>query len=147
MGKDVLGQGLADGHEHGGPNDAVEADDVLTHDVELRGPAIGQLGTRLVGVDTVADGRHIVEQRVKPYIGHMALVKRNLDAPVKARATHGKVVEAALDKAANLVHAERRLDKVGVLVIELEKLVLEGGKLKEVGLLLHALKRTVAVGA
>ena len=68
MGKDVLGQGLADGHEHRGPNDAVEADDVLTHDVELRGPAIGQLGTGLVGVDTVADGRHIVEQRIEPHV-------------------------------------------------------------------------------
>ena len=120
MGKDVLGQGLADGHEHGGPNDAVEADDVLTHDVELRGPAIGQLGTRLVGVDTVADGRHIVEQRIEPHVGHVALVKRDLNAPVKARAAHGKVVKAALDKATHLVHAERRLDKVGVLVIELE---------------------------
>ena len=125
----------------------MEADDILTHNMELRGPAIGQLGTGLVGIDTVADSRHIVEQRVKPYIGHMALVKRNLDAPVKARATHGKVVEAALDKAANLVHAERRLNKIGVLVIELEQLVLESGKLKEVGLLLHALERTVAIGA
>ena len=147
VGKDVLGQGLANGHEHGGPNDAVKADDVLTHDVELRGPAIGQLGTRLVGVDTVADGRHIVEQRIEPHVGHVTLVKRDLDAPVKARTAHGKVIKAALDKAAYLIHTERRLDKVGVLVIELEQLVLEGGKLKEVGLLLHALKRTVAVGA
>ena len=147
MGKDVLGQGFADGHEHGGPNDAVEADDVLAHDVELRGPAIGQLGTRLVGVDTVADSRHIVEQRIEPHVGHVALIKRDLNAPVKARAAHGKVVEAAFDKAAHLVHAERGLNKVGVLVIELEQLVLERRELKEVGLLLHALERTVAIGA
>ena len=147
MGKDVLGQGLANSHEHGGPNDAVEADDVLAHDVELCGPAIGQLGTGLVGVDTVADSRHVVEQRVEPHVGHVALVERNLNTPVKARTAHGKVVETALDKAAHLVHAERGLNKIGVLVIELEQLVLEGGKLKEVGLLLHALERTVAVGA
>ena len=147
VGKDVLGQGLADGHEHGRPNNAVEADDVLTHNMELRGPAIGQLGTGLVGVDTVADGGHIVEQRIEPHVGHVALVKRDLNAPVKARTAHGKVVEAALDKAAHLVHAERRLDKIGVLVIELEQLVLESGKLKEIGLLLHALERTVAIGA
>ena len=147
MGKDVLGQGLANGHEHGRPNNAVEANDVLAHNVELRGPAIGQLGTGLVGIDAVADSRHIVEQRVEPHVGHVALVKGNLDAPVKARAAHGKVVEAALDKATHLVHAERGLDKVGVLIIELEQLILESGKLKEVGLLLHALERTVAVGA
>ena len=147
MGKNVLGQGLADSHEHGGPNNAVEADNVLAHDVELRGPAIGQLGAGLIGVDAIADSRHVVEQRVEPHVGHMALVERDLDAPVKARAAHGKVVETALDKAAHLVHAERGLNKIGMLVIELEQLVLEGGKLKEVGLLLHALERTVAVGA
>ena len=61
MSKDVLGQSLANGHEHSGPNDAVEANDVLAHNVELRRPAIGQLGTGLVGVDTVADSRHVVE--------------------------------------------------------------------------------------
>ena len=147
MGKDVLGQGLADSHEHGRPNDAMEADDVLAHDVELCRPAIGQLGTGLVGVDTVTDSRHVVEQRVEPHVGHVALVERNLNAPVKAGAAHGKVVEAALDKAAHLVHAERGLNKIGVLVIKLEQLVLEGGKLKEVGLLLHALERAVAIGA
>src|SRR5437660_8085639 len=44
----VPGQGLAHGHEHGGPDDAVEADDVLAHHVVLGGPAEGQLGGSLV---------------------------------------------------------------------------------------------------
>lgn len=145
--KTCSGRASPDGHEHGRPNNAVEADDILTHNMELRRPAIGQLGAGLVGIDTVADGRHIVEQRVEPHVGHVALVKRNLNAPVKARTAHGKVVEAAFDKAAHLVHAERGLDKIGVLVIELEQLVLERRELKEVGLLLHALERTVAIGA
>ena len=34
-----------------------------------------------------------------------------------------------------------------MLIVELEQLVLERGKLEEVGLLLHALERTMAIGA
>ena len=65
----------------------------------------------------------------------------------KARARDGQVVQTTLDEGAHLVHAEVRLDEVGVLVIELEEPVLERGELEEVALLLHALERAVAVGA
>ena len=116
----------------------MEADDVLAHNVVLRGPTESELSLGSIVVEAIAHSRHVIQQRVEPHVGHVALVERDLDAPVKARTAHGKVVEAAFDKAAHLVHAERRLDKVRVLVIELEQLVLEGGKLKEVGLLLQS---------
>ncbi len=77
----------------------------------------------------------------------MTLVKGHLNAPVKARARDGKVIQTALHKAAHLVHAEVRLHKIGMLIVEREQLVLEGRKLEEVALLLNALKRTVAIGA
>ena len=147
VGKDVLGQGLAQGHEHGRPDDAVEADDVLAHHVVLRGPAVGQLGARLVGVHAVAHRGHVVEKGVKPHVGHVLLVKGDLDAPVEARAADGEVREAALHEGAHLVHAEGRLDEVGALVVERQELVLEGGEPEEVGLLLDALQRTAAVRA
>ena len=86
MRKDVLGQRLTDGHEHGRPNHAVEADDVLAHHVVLRGPAIRQLGLGLGRVHAVAHGGHVVEKGVEPHVGHVLLVKRHGDAPVKARA-------------------------------------------------------------
>ena len=60
VGKDVLGQGLADGHEHGRPDHAVEADDVLAHDMRLRRPTVREFGAGLVGVHAVADRRHVV---------------------------------------------------------------------------------------
>ena len=77
----------------------------------------------------------------------MFLVKGHRDAPVEARARNGEVLQTPLHEAANLVHAEVGLDKIRVLVIELEQAVLERGELEEVGLLLHALERTAAVGA
>ncbi len=147
MGKDVLGQRLADGHEHGRPDHAVEADDVLAHHVVLRGPAIRQLGLGLGRVHTVAHGGHVVEKRVEPHVGNVLLVEGYGNAPVEARARDREVLEAALNKAADLVHAEVGLDKVRVLVVELEEAILERGELEEVGLLLHALERAAAVGA
>jgi hypothetical protein len=75
------------------------------------------------------------------------VVKGHLDAPVEGRAGDRGVREPALDEAADLVHAEVRLHEVGVLVIEREEPVLEGGELEEVGLLLDALERAAAVRA
>ena len=147
MHEDVLGQGLADGHEHRGPEDAVEADDVLADHVALRGPAMRELGHGGRVVEAVAHGGHVVEQRVKPDVGDVLVVKGHLDAPVEGRAGDRGVLQAALDEAAHLVHAEVRLDEVGVLVVEREQAVLEGGELEEVGLLLDALQRAAAVRA
>ena len=125
----------------------MEADDVLAHDVVLRGPAVGVLGAGGVVVEAVAHGGHVVEKGVEPHVGHVPVVEGHRDTPVEARAADGKVGEAALDEAAHLVHAEGRLDEVGVLVVELEQAVLERGELEEVGLLLYALERTMAIGA
>ena len=115
--------------------------------MELCRPAIGKLGLGLRRIDAVTHRGHVVEQGVEPYIGDMVLVKGDGNAPVKTCARDGKIIQTALDKRAHLVHAESGLNKIGMLVIELEQLVLERGELEEVGLLLHALERTMAIGA
>ena len=143
----VLGQRLANSHEHGRPNDAVEADDVLAHNVVLSGPTEGKLCFGSIVVETITHSRHVVQQRVEPHIGHMAVIERHGNAPIEARTAHGKVVQTAFDEAAHLIHAEIGLHEFGMLVVEREQLVLERGKLEEVRLFLHALERTMAVGA
>ena len=143
----VLGQRLANGHKHGRPNDAVEADDVLAHNVVLSGPTEGKLCFGSIVVETITHSRHVVQQRVEPHIGHMAVVERHGNAPIEARTAHGKVVQTAFDEAAHLIHAEIGLHEFGMLVVEREQLVLERGKLEEVRLFLHALERTMAIGA
>ncbi|VWM24417.1 Uncharacterised protein [Collinsella intestinalis] len=147
MGKNMLGKGLAQRHEHGGPDHAVETNDVLTHDVSLSGPAVGEVGSGLVVLGAIAHGGHVVGERVEPHVGHVLVVEGDLNAPVEGRAGDGQVVQTALDKGANLVHAEIGLDEIGMLVIEREQLVLERGELEEPALLLDALERAIAVGA
>ena len=77
----------------------------------------------------------------------MAVIERHGNAPIEARAAHGKVVQAAFDEAAHLVHAEIGLHEFGMLVVERKQLILERRKLEEVRLFLHALERTMAIGA
>ena len=147
VGKDVLRQGLAYGHEHGGPDDAVEADDVLAHDVVLGRPAPRELSCGTLSRLAIAYGRHVVEQRVEPHVGHVALIKGQAYAPVKARAAHGEVLKAPFHEALDLVHPKAGHHEVGMLLVESKQPVLKGGESEKPGLLLHARKGSATVGA
>ena len=141
----VLGHRQAGGHEHRGPDHAVEADDVLAHDVLLGRPearkALGGLGVAIAG------GRDVVDEGVEPHVGHVVGVEGQRDAPVERGARDGEVLEAALDEAHDLVATDLRLDEVGVSGIEVEQRLLELGKLEEPALLLDALEGALAVRA
>ena len=141
----VLGHRQAGGHEHRGPDHAVEADDVLAHNVLLSRPeaceALGGLGV------AVAGGGDVVDEGVEPHIGHVVGVEGQRDAPVERGARDGEVLEAALDEAHDLVAADLRLDEVGVGGIEVEQRLLELGELEEPALLLDALEGALAVRA
>ena len=70
-------QGDAGAHQHGRPDDAVEARDVLADDVEVgRPPRVEQ---RVVGA--VAHPRRVVDQRVHPDIDDTVRIRRDRDAP------------------------------------------------------------------
>ena len=139
--------GHAGGHEHGRPDDAVEAGDVLAHEMVLNGPAAIELDLAL-GV-AVADAREVRDERVGPHVEHVALIPRHGDAPVEAGAGDGQILQAALHEGDDLVATADRSDEVGVLVVEGEELVLELGELEEPVLLARGLvaHRALAVGA
>ena len=68
--------------QHAGPVDAVGRDqDVLADDVMVTRPALFK--ERLIRA-TVAREADVVDQRVEPDIGHVAGIKRDLDAPLEA---------------------------------------------------------------
>ena len=125
----------ARGHQHRGPDDGVEAQDVLADDV-VRGPAAGEL----LGVGAVADRGRVVQQRVDPHVDDVRLVPRHLDAPVERRPRDRQVLQALLDERDDLVARRLGPDEVAV-VVELEQLVLELAQLEEVVLLLQQLER------
>ena len=145
--KNVLRHSLTKSHKHCRPNDAVEADDVLTNNVHLSWPETLSHSSSLWAIITVANSGVVVEKSVKPNVGYVRLIKRNRNTPVKTGTRYRNILEARLNKAAYLVCTEVWLNEIWVLSIELKQLVLECGKFEEPRLLRNALKLTMAIWA
>src|SRR5262245_23256195 len=72
----VFVQGQSGSHQHSWPEYPMRLEDVFPDEVLSFRPEF------LKGVFTfVFQGTHIIDQRVKPYIRHIALVERDLDPP------------------------------------------------------------------
>ena len=134
--EDLLRDLEARGHQHGGPDDGVEAQDVLAHDVRRR-PAAGEL----LIVGAVADGRDVVEQGVEPHVDDVRLVPRDLDAPVERGAGDGEVGQARLDEREHLVPPALGLHEVGALLVERDQAVGERAHPEEVVALVEQFDR------
>ncbi len=122
----------------------MEADDVLAHEVEVRRPAVLQLG---LVVRAVAQGGEVVDEGVDPHVGDVLGVEGQGHAPVEGGAADGEVVHAALHKAHDLVAADFRADELGVGLVVGDQLVAELAQLEEPVLLLDGLHGAAAVGA
>ena len=101
--EDVLGQGHAHAHQHGRPDDGVEADDLLADEVVVGGPIV-VIVMVLVIVQTQGGG--VVEQGVHPHIDHVTGVEVHGDAPGEGGPGHAQVFQAGLDEVVHhLVYA------------------------------------------
>ena len=76
----------------------------------------------------------------------MFLISRYWNSPTKGGAADTQILEAPLDEAHNLIHPGGGDDKVGVGVIEVQKLFLKSREFKEIALLGHELCRASTVG-
>ena len=109
---DLFGQGQIQAHEHGGPDDGVEAHNLLAHKVDICGPVFFQV---VILVVLEAQSGHVVEQCINPHIHHMTRVKIHRHAPGEAGAGHAQVFQAGIDKIVDhLVDAAARLQEIGV---------------------------------
>ena len=141
---DVLGQRFAHAHEHGGPDDGVEAHDLLADDVVIGGPVFVII---VVPVVHKAKRGNIVGKRVDPDVDNVLIVEINGHAPLEARARNAQILKTGLDEVVDhLVDAGGGLEEIGIL-----KQVLHAvgvlAQLEEVGLLLGVLDVASAVGA
>ena len=144
MAEDLLRQRLAHAHEHGGPDDGVEADYLLADHVDVGGPVFF-LAVPLVV--EVAEGGQVVEEGVHPDIYDVARVKVHGDAPGEARSGDAEVLQAGVDEVLyHLVHAAGGLQE-GAGQQQLADLIRVLGKAEEIGLLLRILHLAPAVGA
>ena len=124
------------GHEHGGPDDGVEARDVFADELHGRPAAL-----ELLVVVAPADRADVVQQRVEPDVGDVGVVPRNAHAPVEALTRDREVVEAALHERHDLVAQTVGLNEVGLRLVEVEQALLKLAHAEEVVLLLEHLDR------
>ena len=145
--KNVLRHSLTKSHKHCRPNDAVEADDVLADNVHLSWPETFSHGSSLWTVIAIANSGVVVKKSIKPDVGYVRLIKRNWNAPIKASTGYRNILEARLNKTADLIGAEIWLNEIWVLSIELKQFILECRELEEPRLLRDTLKLTMAIWA
>ena len=122
---------LARGQQHRGPVHRVLAEDVLADEVVVRGP----VAVEPLAVVGIADGGAVVDERVEPHVGDVALVPRQRDAPRDRRAADREVEQALLDQAEDLVALPCRLHRLGMLLVVRQQPVLVAREPEEVVLL------------
>ena len=114
MAVNMLGQGHIHAHQHGRPDDGVEADDLLADKMHVSRPE-GLVITVGVLVIHEAQRRGVVEQRINPDIDDMLGVEIDRDAPLEAGAGNTQILEARVNKVVyHLVDAGARQQEVGV---------------------------------
>ena len=116
----LLGQGQAEGHQHGGPDHRVEADDLLAHKVDVGRPEFLIIG---IVFRAVAHGGDVVGEGVEPDVYHVLGVKIHRDTPSEAGAGDAQVVQAVFDEVDHLILAAFRLDEVGLVLVKLQEAV------------------------
>jgi len=122
----------------------VEADDLLAHDVIVRGPVLVVIVVLIVAE---AQGGAVVEQGVHPHIDHMARVKVHGNAPGEAGAADAQILKTGLNEVIHhLVHAAAGLEEVRILQQVLHP-VCVFAQAEEVCLLLGVVDLPAAVGA
>ena len=139
-----LGQRQIQSHQHGGPQDGVEAEDLLAHHVQVSRPELAVLVVLLVAVAQSGD---IVAQSIDPDVHGVLGVERHGDAPLDGGAGDTGVLQALLDEGDHLVLAALGLDELGVLLVELEQTVGVLAGLEEVGFLVGVVDLAAALGA
>ena len=95
MAVDVLRKRHPHAHEHGGPDDGVEPDDLLADKVHVRRPVFLII---LVFFVHKAERRGIVEQRIDPDVDHMTRIKIDRHAPGEAGTGNAEIFEARIDE-------------------------------------------------
>ena len=139
-----FGQGQIQSHQHGGPQDGVEAQDLLAHHVQVGRP---ELVVVVIFFVAVAQRGDIVAQGVHPHIHGVLGVEGHRDAPLDRGTGHAGVLQALLDEGDHLVLAALGLDELRVLLVELQQAVRVLAGLEEVGFLVGIVDLTAAVGA
>ena len=89
MAEYLFGQRQAQRFQHNGPNDGMEANDLLADQMHIRRPVFLEFA---VVLGQIAQRRDVIGQRIRPYVDNVFFVKRHGDAPVKAGTGYGQIL-------------------------------------------------------
>ena len=142
--EDLLGQRHTHAHEHGGPYNGMETNDLLTYEMNVSRPEFIVI---IVLVIEKTESGSVIEESVNPNVYNVAGIKIYGNAPGEAGSGNAEVLETGLDEVVDhLVYAGTGLKEIGVLK-KILNLVCILGKAEEVCLFLCVLNFTAAVGA
>ena len=143
MSVNLFRQFFTHSHQHDRPDDSMETHNFLADQMHVSRPVF----IEFFRITAVTDTGKVVEQRVKPDIDNVFVVKRHRDAPVEGGAGDAQIFQPLFDEVDHLVAACHRLNEVGMSFDIFQQTVLIFGKLKEIAFFFHTLYRTAAVGA
>ena len=92
--EDLLGQRLAQRHQHDGPVNAVEPHNVLADHMQIRRPVVLVFVRRPVGM--IPNAGDVVGQRIDPYINHMLVIEGDRNPPFEGGAGHAQIRQSGL---------------------------------------------------
>ena len=147
MAEDLLGKGLAQGHQEDGPVNGMEADDVLADQVEICGPVLF-VQVSAVAVGVIADAGDVVAERVQPYIDDMAGIEIHRDAPLEGSPGYAQVLQAGQKEVVHhLVLSGNGLDELRMGIDMVDQTVRVFLHFEEVGLFSGRVDFAAADGA
>ena len=145
MAEHLLGQGQSQRVQDDGPDDGMEADDLLAHQMQVGGP---ELPIQLVMIGGVAQRGDVVGQRVQPHIHSVLGVEVHRNAPLDGGTADAQILQAGLKEIVDhFIFAGRGLDEIGVLLDILDQPVLILAQLEEIGFLAGLFHGAAAIGA
>ena len=120
MTEDLFGQRQIQSHQEDGPVDGVEADDILTNQMQVSRPVfLKEVGT--VSVAVVADTGDIVGQGIQPYVGYMLRIEGYGDTPGERGTGYAEILQTWKQEVIHhFVFTGYRLDefRMGINVID-----------------------------
>src|SRR5262249_25842058 len=98
---------------------------------------------RVIGLEV--DTAEITGQCVEPHVKDVRWIVRQRDSPLQRSAADRQIFEAASDKRRDFIPSRLGPDEVRILLVKLEKAILERGKFEKVALFLEPFRLSSTV--
>src|ERR1700735_419175 len=113
------------------PVHRMKTDNLLPHRMNVSRPKFPELRAVVFAVHK-SDSAHVTRQRVIPHIENVLRIIRPGNSPLDRLPANGNILQPALNKTLHFVETEVRIQKLRIILVEVEQLLLIGRKPKEI---------------